>query len=160
MVGGDATAFTACQTLLDTVSDKVFYLGPSGSGSNAKLASNLILGLNRLALAEGLVLAEKLGLDLTRFLELLKQTPAYSRAMDIKGQKMIDRDFAPDSRIRQHLKDVRLILQHAEKHGQELPLANVHLDVLQRALAAGDGDLDNAAVIRELRRRTSTTQID
>ena len=116
------------------------------------LASNLILGLNRLALAEGLVLAEKLGLDQERFLDLLKQTPAYSRAMDVKGQKMIDQDFAADSRIKQHLKDVRLILQHAEKHGQELPLTNVHLDVLEQALSAGDGDLDNAAVINQIRR--------
>jgi len=157
MVGGDEAAFAACQSLLDALSDKVFYLGPSGSGSNAKLASNLILGLNRLALAEGLVLAEKLGLDLERFLDLVKQTPAYSRAMDVKGRKMIDQDFAPDSRIRQHLKDVRLILEHAERHGQELPVSAVHLGILEKALAAGDGDLDNAAVIRELRRRKSTT---
>jgi 3-hydroxyisobutyrate dehydrogenase-like beta-hydroxyacid dehydrogenase len=154
MVGGDQRAFTACQSLWDTLTEKVFYLGPAGSGSCAKLASNLILGLNRLALAEGLVLAEKLGLNLERFLDLLKQTPAYSRAMDVKGRKMIDQDFAPDSRIRQHLKDLRLILQHADKHGQALPLSSVHLDILERALAAGDGDLDNAGVIRELRRRS------
>jgi len=154
MVGGDRTAFDRCQSLLNVLSDKVFYLGPSGSGSCAKLASNLILGLNRLVLAEGLVLAEKLGLDPARFLDLVKQTPAYSRAMDVKGRKMIDQDFAPESRIRQHHKDLRLILKHAEKHGQELPLSSVHLDILERALAAGDGDLDNAAVICELKRRT------
>lgn len=158
MVGGDQRAFAGCQSILETLSQKVFYLGPSGSGSCAKLASNLILGLNRAALAEGLVLAEKLGLDLERFLDLLIQTPAYSRAMDVKGQKMIEQDFAPDSRIRQHLKDVQLILRHAEKHGQELPLSAAHLDILEKALAAGDGDLDNAAVIRELRRRTRDTQ--
>jgi len=157
MIGGEQRAFAACQSLLETLSKKVCYLGPSGSGSSAKLASNLILGLNRVVLAEGLVLAEKLGLDLERFLDLVKQTPAYSRAMDVKGQKMIDQDFAPDARIRQHLKDVRLILQHAEKHGQELPLSSVHLNILAEAIAAGDGDLDNAAVIRELRRRSSET---
>jgi 3-hydroxyisobutyrate dehydrogenase-like beta-hydroxyacid dehydrogenase len=157
MVGGDSTAFAKCQSLFKVLSDKVFYLGPSGSGSCAKLASNLILGLNRLVLAEGLVLAETLGLDPDRFLDLVKQTPAYSRAMDVKGRKMIDQDFAPESRIRQHHKDVSLIMRYAEKHGQELPLSSVHLGVLEQALAAGDGDLDNAAVIRELRRRTSTT---
>jgi len=153
MVGGDQAAFAKCQSLLNVLSDKLFYLGPSGSGSCAKLASNLILGLNRLALAEGLVLAEKFGLDLDRFLDLVKETPAYSRAMDVKGRKMIDQDFAPESRIRQHHKDLHLILGHADKHGQELPLSKVHLDILDQALAAGDGDLDNAAVIRELRRR-------
>jgi 3-hydroxyisobutyrate dehydrogenase-like beta-hydroxyacid dehydrogenase len=156
MVGGDNTAFTQCQSLLHILSDKVFYLGLSGSGSCAKLASNLILGLNRLVLAEGLVLAEKLGLDLDRFLNLVKETPAYSRAMDVKGQKMLDQDFVPESRIRQHHKDVQLIMQYAKRHDQELPLSKVHLGILDQALAAGDGDLDNAAVIRELRRRSGS----
>ena len=136
------------------VAEKVFYAGPSGSGSKAKLASNLILGLNRLALAEGLVFAEKLGLDPAAFLELLKVTPAYSAIMDTKGQKMLDGDFTPQARVRQHHKDVALILKYAENAGQELPLSKVHLDVLERSIAAGDADLDNSAIIKEIRRRT------
>jgi 3-hydroxyisobutyrate dehydrogenase-like beta-hydroxyacid dehydrogenase len=136
------------------VAAKVFYLGPSGSGSKAKLASNLVLGLNRLALAEGLIFAEKLGLDLEAFLELLKVTPAYSAIMDTKGEKMLKSDFTPQARLRQHHKDVSLILKYAEQAGQELPLSKVHLDVLQKAIESGDADLDNSAVIKELRRRT------
>jgi 3-hydroxyisobutyrate dehydrogenase-like beta-hydroxyacid dehydrogenase len=154
MVGGDKSAFEACTDILQVLADKVFYLGPSGNGSKAKLASNLILGLNRLALAEGLVFAGKLGLDLEAFLELLKVTPAHSAAMDVKGKKMLNSDFAPQARLAQHHKDVSLILKYAERLGQELPLSAVHLDVLAKAIAAGDGDLDNAAVIREIRRRT------
>lgn len=153
MVGGDKTAFEMCRDIFDALSEKVFYVGPSGHGSKAKLASNLILGLNRLALAEGLIFAEKLGLDPAAFLELIKTTPAYSAIMDIKGEKMIEGDFTPQARIRQHRKDVFLILKHAEEAGQELPLSKVHLDVLDKAIAAGDADLDNAAVIKELRRR-------
>lgn len=157
MVGGDLGAFTKCKDLLDVLSPKVFYLGPSGSGSRAKLASNLILGLNRLALAEGLVFAEKLGLDLHTFLEVLKVSPAYSAAMDAKGPKMLSGDFAPQSRIRQHRKDVSLILKYAEKAGQQLLLSKIHLDILDAAIEAGDADMDNAAVIREIRRRTKRT---
>ncbi|MFC1635233.1 NAD(P)-dependent oxidoreductase [Planctomycetota bacterium] len=153
MVGGNKAAFEKCHDIFEALSEKVFYVGPSGHGSKAKLASNLILGLNRLVLAEGLVFAEKLGLDLAAFLELLKATPAYSAAMDIKGEKMIKSDFTAQARIRQHHKDVSLILKYAEKTGQELPLSKVHLDVLDKAIAAGDADLDNAAVIKELRRR-------
>jgi 3-hydroxyisobutyrate dehydrogenase-like beta-hydroxyacid dehydrogenase len=153
MVGGDAAAFEACKDVFKILSEKVFYLGPSGSGSKAKLASNLILGLNRLALAEGLVFADVLGLDLPGFLELLKVSPAYSAAMDTKGEKMLDRDFTPQARLRQHRKDVSLILEYARREGQGLPLSQAHLDVLDRAIAAGDGDLDNAAVIREIARR-------
>jgi len=153
MVGGDRTAFEACADIFEAITEKVFYLGPSGSGSKAKLASNLILGLNRLALAEGLVFAGKLGLDLQTFLELLKVTPAYSAAMDSKGKKMLSRDFTPEARIRQHYKDVSLILKYAEKASQELPLSRVHLDILENAMAAGNGEMDNSAIIREIERR-------
>jgi len=153
MVGGDKAAFERCTDIFQALTRKVFYLGPSGNGSRAKLASNLILGLNRLALAEGLVFASKLGLDPEAFLELLKVSPAYSAAMDTKGKKMLNGDFTPESRIRQHHKDVSLILKYAEMAGQELPLSRVHLDALEKAIEAGDGDLDNSAVIREIERR-------
>lgn len=153
MVGGDKQAFEACKDIFHALTEKVFYLGPSGSGSKAKLASNLILGLNRLALAEGLVFADRLGLDPGEFLELLRVTPAYSAAMDVKGKKMVAEEFTAEARIQQHHKDVSLILKYAESLGQELPLSRVHEDILDKAIAAGDGDLDNSAVIREIQRR-------
>ncbi len=153
MVGGDKIAFETCGDIFQTLSEKVFYLGPSGNGSKAKLASNLILGLNRVALAEGLVFAGKLGLELETLLEMLKATAAYSAVMDTKGKKMLNGDFTAESRIRQHHKDVLLILKYAEKAGQELPLSRVHLGALEKAIEAGDADCDNAAIIREIKRR-------
>ena len=153
MVGGDKAEFEKCGDIFSALAERIFYIGPSGSGSKAKLASNLILGLNRLALAEGLVFAEKLGLDLEAFLELLKATPAYSAIMDTKGEKMLTGDFTPQARVRQHHKDVALILMYAEHAGQELPLSKVHMDVLEKAIAAGNADLDNSAIIEEIRRR-------
>ncbi len=153
MVGGDKTACEKCTDIFQTLAAEIFYLGASGNGSRAKLASNLILGLNRLALAEGLVFARKLGLDPKAFLELLKVTPAYSAAMDIKGKKMLDGDFTTQARLSQHHKDVSIMLKYSEKLGQELPLSKVHLDVLKKAIEAGDGDLDNSVVIREIERR-------
>lgn len=152
MVGGEADAFEACKDLFGALAAKFFHVGPSGSGSKAKLASNLIIGVNRLALAEGLVFAEKLGLDLRSFLSLLKETPAYSCAMDVKGEKMIEGDFEPQSRVSQHKKDLEIILEYAEKLGQPLPLAQLHKGVIDRLIEAGDGELDNAAVIEQIRR--------
>jgi 3-hydroxyisobutyrate dehydrogenase-like beta-hydroxyacid dehydrogenase len=153
MVGGDKEAFEECENLLNLVTDQYVYMGASGSGSKAKLASNVILGLNRLALAEGLVFAEQLGLDLEVFLSVLKKSPAYSVAMDAKGDKMIHEDFSPQSRIHQHHKDLSLILKYANALGQDMPLTKVHFDILESAISAGDGNLDNSAVIREIRRR-------
>ena len=153
MVGGEKTAYEKCMDIFKALGANVFYLGASGNGSRAKLAGNLVLGLNRLALAEGLVFAAKLGLEPRAFLELLKVTPAYSAAMDVKGKKMLEGDFTPQARLRQHHKDVSIMLKYAENSEQELPLSKVHLEVLQKAIGAGDGELDNSAVIREIQRR-------
>ena len=77
-------------------------------GARAKLATNLILGLNRTALAEGLLFAETLGLDGGRMLELLRRSPAYSRAVDVAGPRMVAGDFSPVSRLAQHRKDLKV----------------------------------------------------
>ncbi len=152
LVGGERTAYESCLDLFQVLSEKHYYLGGTGAGSRAKLASNLILGLNRLALAEGLVFAERLGLNLEAFIAMARTTPAYSAAMDVKGQKMLHDDFTPQSRITQHHKDLRIILEYAGRLGQELPLAQLHKKILEQCIAAGEGDLDTSAVIRELRR--------
>ena len=152
LIGGDGAAYESCLDLFRVLSEKHYYLGKSGAGSRAKLASNLILGLNRLVLAEGLVFAERLGIDLGPFLAMLKTTPAYSSAMDAKGQKMLQADFTPQSKIAQHHKDLRIMLEYAERLGQELPLAKLHKEILERSMARGDADLDTSAVIREIRR--------
>jgi 3-hydroxyisobutyrate dehydrogenase-like beta-hydroxyacid dehydrogenase len=153
MVGGDKTAYERCMDVFESLGAKTFYLGASGNGSRAKLAGNLVLGLNRLSLAEGLVFASKLGLEPRAFLELLKVTPVYSVAMDVKGKKMLEGDFTPQARLRQHHKDVSIMLKYADGLRQELPLSKTHLEILQKAIAAGDGELDNSAVIREIQRR-------
>jgi 3-hydroxyisobutyrate dehydrogenase-like beta-hydroxyacid dehydrogenase len=154
MVGGDKVAFEACGPVLAAVTDRMLYAGPAGSGAKSKLTVNLVLGLNRLALAEALVFAERLGLEPRAALALLKQSYAYSRIMEGKGDKMVNNDFATDARLSQHRKDVALVLEYAKQLGLDLPLTARHLEVLDSAIAAGDGDLDNAAVIREIRRRS------
>jgi len=152
LVGGERSAYDSCLDLIRAVADRHYYLGGPGAGSRAKLASNLILGLNRLALAEGLVFAERLGLDLPAFLAMLKTTPAYSCAMDVKGEKMLRGNFAPQSKVAQHHKDLRIILECAAKAGQELPLAGLHKEILEQAIEAGEGDLDTSVVLQVLRR--------
>lgn len=151
MVGGDRQAFESCQDLYHAIAEEFIYVGPSGSGSKAKLVSNVILGLNRLVLAEGLVFAEKFGFDLDSLLGLLKKTPAYSCAMDVKGKKMVEGEFTPQSRIIQHFKDLEIVLTYAQKLKQPLPLTQLHQNILKKAIDAGYGDLDNAAVIQQIR---------
>jgi 3-hydroxyisobutyrate dehydrogenase-like beta-hydroxyacid dehydrogenase len=153
LVAGDAAAIAGAADLLDAICPRRFLLAKVGDGGRAKLAVNLVLGLNRLALAEGLVFAELLGLDPAAFLPVLRGSAAYSQVMDVKGEKMVTRDFATQARVVQVLKDVTMMREKAMAAGQALPLSEVAADILQSCVAAGEGDWDNAAVIEEIRRR-------
>ncbi|HET9903990.1 MAG TPA: NAD(P)-dependent oxidoreductase [Xanthobacteraceae bacterium] len=157
LMGGDPVVAEEVRPVLDAVFPKRVHVGRSGNGGRAKLAINLIGGLNRLVLAEGLVFAERMGLDPKAFLEIAKRAASYSHAMEGKGAKMVSGDFVPLGRARQHLKDVQLMLDQARKLGQELPLTTLHETILKSCLAHGEGDLDNAVVINEIRRRGQTS---
>jgi 3-hydroxyisobutyrate dehydrogenase-like beta-hydroxyacid dehydrogenase len=153
LIGGDADLMHAVARVLRVLFASYFHIGKIGDAGRAKLAINLILGLNRLALAEGLVLAERLGLDPELFLKVARSSAAYSQVMEVKGSKMIRGEFTAEGRIAQHLKDVHLMLDQAQRLRQPLALLEVHADVLEACVRHGEGDLDNSAVIKELRRR-------
>ena len=156
MVGASPEGYEVCADLFRAVTRTAVHVGPSGSGAKAKLATNLILGLNRLVLCEGLVFAEKIGLDPSAFLSLVRKTPAYSAAVDAKGDKLLRRDYTPQSKLAQHLKDLRMVLGLADKYGQELPLARRHEEILDASVKRGDGEMDSCIVVEEIRRRIRT----
>jgi 3-hydroxyisobutyrate dehydrogenase-like beta-hydroxyacid dehydrogenase len=153
LIGGDVETAQIAAPVLDALFPKRFHIGKVGDGARAKLAINLILGLNRLALAEGLVFASRLGLDAAAFLQVARTSAAASQVMDTKGSKMVAGDFAPEARIRQTLKDAHLMLDQAHKLGQELPLLEIHAAVLEACVRHGESEKDNSAVIEEIRRR-------
>jgi 3-hydroxyisobutyrate dehydrogenase-like beta-hydroxyacid dehydrogenase len=148
LVGGDREAFETCRDLFDCFSAKTFHVGRCGNGSKMKLVSNLVMGLNRAALAEGLVFAEMVEVAPADALQVLKESLAYSRVMDTKGEKMVQGDFTTQARLTQHLKDVRLMVDIASVRGVSLFLSEAHRRLLERAEAAGFGEADNSAVIR------------
>lgn len=153
LLGGSPAIAEAAADVLAALFPRYFHIGKPGDGGRTKLAVNLILGLNRLALAEGLVFAERIGLDPAAFLQVARVSAAASQVMDTKGPKMVAGDFAPEGRARQTLKDTGLMLDQARKTGQHLPLLSVHAEVLQACVGAGEGELDNSVVIEEIRRR-------
>lgn len=152
IVGGEREAFEACSDLWPVLGKKVFHVGPCGSAAKMKLVSNLVLGLNRVALAEGLSYAEAIGVAPAAALEVLAGSMAYSRVMDVKGRKMVEGDFAVQARLSQHLKDVRLILEGAAAAGLALPLSETHRRLLEQAEAAGLGGMDNSAIIKVIQK--------
>jgi 3-hydroxyisobutyrate dehydrogenase-like beta-hydroxyacid dehydrogenase len=152
LLGGAAATIEAHAPVLEAITLERIHVGGPGDGARAKLATNLVLGLNRAALAEGMAFAERLGIAPTRFLELVLASPARSEAAVQKGPQMVAEDYAPRSRVRQHLKDVELMLAQAVARGAWLPLSAAHAALLRESVASGDGDLDNAAILRTLRR--------
>ncbi|MES2562236.1 MAG: NAD(P)-dependent oxidoreductase [Pseudomonadota bacterium] len=154
LVGGDMEAMNRAADVLNAICPRRHYLGAVGNGSRAKLAVNLILGLNRAALAEGLVFASGLGLDPVAFLEVAKGSAAYSQAMDVKGAMMARREYHnPQSRVDQSLKDFTLMLEQARMLGQCLPFAEVYAGMLEDCMAHGEGEWDNAAIAEAIARR-------
>jgi 3-hydroxyisobutyrate dehydrogenase-like beta-hydroxyacid dehydrogenase len=157
LIGGDPATAEAAKPVLDALFPRRFHIGKAGDGGRAKLAVNLILGLNRMALAEGLAFAERMGLDSKKFLDVAKGSASQSQVMETKGPKMVARDFSPQGYVSQHLKDVHLILDLAKARGQELPALQVHRDVLEACVRAGEAEKDNSIVVEEIRRRRRPT---
>lgn len=155
LVGAEPGSLEAATELLDALSPLVFHLGPVGAGAKMKLVSNLVVGLNRLVLAEAVYLAERVGVSPGALLEVLRAGPGHSRALELKGEKMLKSDYAPAARLAQHLKDVELILGLGSAAGVELPLSRLHLDLLSQGVAEGLGELDNSSIIEVLRNRPS-----
>jgi 3-hydroxyisobutyrate dehydrogenase-like beta-hydroxyacid dehydrogenase len=158
LLGGELAALQRHDQLLQAISPQRFHVGGAGMGARAKLATNLVLGLNRAALAEGMVFARLLGIEPAQFLQLVKNSPARSGAADAKGAMMVQLlqggQVQAQSRVSQHLKDVDLMLSAAAAKAQRLPLSETHAALMRATVAAGDGDLDNAAIVRQINRES------
>jgi L-threonate 2-dehydrogenase len=152
LIAGSADAIARSEDVIATICPRWHELGAVGNASRAKLAVNLMLGLNRAALAEGLTFAERQGLDGAAFLAVARDSAAYSQVMDTKGSKMLEREYSAEGRAEQALKDVQLMLAEAQRLGQPLPLLSVHAGILEACVAHGEGALDSSVVIEQIRR--------
>lgn len=155
LVGGDAATAAGLTGIFTILGQVHHHVGGLGNGNRTKLAINLILGLNRAALAEGLVFAEQIGLAPAEFLELARGSAAASKVMDSKGPLMVAGEFAPQGRISQSAKDFNLMRNAALACGQRLPFAELYLTLMQDCIDHGEADLDNAAIIKALARARS-----
>lgn len=157
LIGGDRAVMESVSDVLDAICPRRFHLGAVGNGSRTKLAVNLILGLNRAAMAEGFAFAERLGLDTVSFLEVAKASACHSQVMDVKGHMMARREFNNvQGRVDQTLKDFKLMLDQGRKAGQALPFATVYVHMLEDCVRNGEAGWDNAAILEAVRRRRAT----
>ena len=148
MVGGKKEIFEQCEPVFAAMSREWIYMGENGTGAAIKLVVNLVLALTRMALAEGLTLAKKAGLDQLQTLEVLKKSAAYSKSMDQKGYRMVSRHFVPpEGTLCMHYKDVQLMLAVGAKLACPLPLLGLNAQALASEIAKGRGEWDTSDII-------------
>ena len=157
LIGGDRQTAEDAKPVLDALFPRRFHIGKVGDGGRAKLAVNLILGLNRLALAEGLTFAERMGLDAKAFLEVAQGLGLLFAGDGDQGSENAGAGFRAGGPRQADLKDVHMMLDQAERLGQELPMLKVHCDVLEACVRAGEAERDNSIVVEEIRRRRTLT---
>jgi 3-hydroxyisobutyrate dehydrogenase-like beta-hydroxyacid dehydrogenase len=149
-VGGDEAVAAACRSVFDAIAAKTVHVGGVGMASVAKLAANLLGGINAIALAEALVLGAKAGLAPAKLLEVLRNSPVSSGTLDTRGPLMVSHRFDPHIRLDLFLKDFRLMLDEGARLGVPLPLTGVAHQLCMATSSAGHGDEDLAAVITTL----------
>jgi 2-hydroxy-3-oxopropionate reductase len=150
MVGGEPQAFERIKPLFDLMGKNVTLVGSAGDGQVCKVANQIIVALNIAAVGEALVFASKAGADPARVREALMGGFASSRILEVHGERMIKRTFAPGFRIALHQKDLNLALQGARALGVALPQTAIAAQLMQSCVALGHGQADHSALVRAL----------
>jgi 3-hydroxyisobutyrate dehydrogenase len=157
MVGGPEAAFTRGQRILEAMGRNIFHAGGPGAGQAVKICNNMMLAINMVGVAEGFILAEKLGLDWAKLHEICATATANSWALSTYcpapgtvPTAPSSRDYAPGFMAALMVKDVKLSQAAAEATGSPTPLAAKALSFYEQVVAAGDGAKDFSVVFRWL----------
>jgi 2-hydroxy-3-oxopropionate reductase len=150
MCGGDPAVFETVRPLLEKLGKNITLVGGNGDGQTTKVANQMIVALNIAAVGEALLFASKAGADPAKVRQALMGGFASSRILEVHGERMVKRTFAPGFRIRLHQKDLNLALQGARALGVALPQTAGAAQLMQVCAANGMADLDHSAVVRAL----------
>ena len=146
MVGGERGTFERVRPLLEAMSTSLRWIGPSGQAAKLKALVNMVMNINTAGLAEGLGLAEALGLDLTMVREVFSQTGAASRVLETDGGDMQRREHDVFFSAAHAAKDSRIALTLASRAGLYLPLAMATSSQYARMEALGLGEIDKSGI--------------
>ena len=150
MVGGEPSTFERVKPLFDLMGKNVTLVGGAGDGQVCKVANQIIVALTIAAVGEALVFASKAGADPARVRAALMGGFASSRILEVHGERMIKRTFAPGFRIALHQKDLNLALQGARALGIALPQTAGAAQLMQSCVALGHGQADHSALVKAL----------
>jgi 3-hydroxyisobutyrate dehydrogenase-like beta-hydroxyacid dehydrogenase len=152
MVGGKAADFSRAQPLFE-VFGRATHVGPHGSGQLTKLANQMIVGITMGAVAEALLFAARGGADMAKVREAITGGFADSRVLQLHGQRMVERDFAPRGRLGIQLKDLQNALATTREIGFEAPITTLFEQLYAEGAEHGLADLDQSGLFVELASR-------
>jgi 2-hydroxy-3-oxopropionate reductase len=150
MVGGPQDAFDAVLPLFRAMGKTVTRIGDSGAGQIAKAANQIIVAAQMAALAEALVLVQKSGVDPQRVVQAISKGSAQCWALDVKPERLFRRELRPGFKAHMQHKDLNIVLDTGNTYGVPLPVTATIQQLYRAMLAAGNGGLDNSAVITVL----------
>jgi 2-hydroxy-3-oxopropionate reductase len=150
MVGAEQAAFDRIKPLFELMGKNITLVGGVGDGQVCKVANQIIVALNIAAVSEALVFASKAGADPAKVRQALMGGFAASRILEVHGERMIKRTFAPGFRIALHQKDLNLALQGARSLGVALPQTANAAQLMQTCSALGFGQQDHSALVKAL----------
>jgi 2-hydroxy-3-oxopropionate reductase len=150
MVGATPPAFEQVKPVLELMGKTITLIGPNGTGQVCKLANQIIAALTIEAVGEGLLFASKAGADVRKVRQALMGGFAYSRVLEVHGERMIERAFEPGFRVELHRKDLGLALSNARALGVSLPGTATAQELLNGCIAHGGAGWDSSAMVRML----------
>ena len=152
MASGDKNIFDKYKQVFDTIANKTFFLGKSGSAHTIKIAMNLQISLLALALSEGITLTKKAGFDPEKFLEILNSTYFKTGMSENKAHKMIRDEFEPTFTLKNLKKDLGIITDTAKDFGAVLPMAERANKIYADAVEAGFGEIDYTGILAYIKK--------
>ncbi|WP_409456118.1 2-hydroxy-3-oxopropionate reductase [Massilia sp.] len=155
MVGGSQEAFDRVRPLFELMGKNITLVGGNGDGQTTKVANQIIVALNIQAVAEALLFASKAGADPARVRQALMGGFAASRILEVHGERMVKRTFAPGFRIELHQKDLNLALQGAKSLGISLPSTATAQELMNSCAAHGMAQLDHSALCQAIERMSN-----
>ncbi len=150
MVGGEEAAFQTALPVLQAMGKTITHIGASGAGQVTKAANQIMVVAQMLGMAEALVLSQKAGVDPERVVQAISRGAAQCWALDTKPQRIFRRELTPGFKAHMQHKDLNIVLDTGNAYGIPLPLTALAQQLYRAMLAAGNGHLDNSAVITVL----------
>ncbi|MDR3561853.1 MAG: 2-hydroxy-3-oxopropionate reductase [Negativicutes bacterium] len=148
MVGGEKAVFDECAPILNAVGGNVVWVGAIGAGNVAKLTNQAIVAINIAAVAEGMTLAVKAGVDPEVVFQAIRGGSAASRMLENKTPLMLAQKFDPGFRLNLHIKDLGNVLETGHEVGAPLPLSSTVMEMMQNLKADQLGDCDNSVLVK------------